>query len=170
MPADEGFLGQTCVQWEQSFDDLDKTAIRLVKLRTGIVLSNDGGALAEFKKPVRMGIAGILGSGKQIVSWIHIEDLCRQYIFAIENPAVSGVYNAVAPGPVSNKYLTIQLAQELKGRFYIPVNVPVFALKLVLGEMSVEVLKSATVSTDKMHRQGFTFLYPSIEAALKQLI
>jgi uncharacterized protein (TIGR01777 family) len=167
---DESFLGETCYLWEKSLDPLNKTLVRLVKLRTGIVLSNDGGAFAEFRKPVKMGIAGILGDGKQVISWIHIEDLCRQYIYAIENKMVSGVYNAVAPAPVSNRELTLQLARKSKGSFYIPVNVPVFILKIMLGERTVEILKSTTVSTDKMHRQGFTFLYPSIDAALTNLL
>ena len=167
---DESFLGETCYQWEKSLEPLNNTLIRLVKLRTGIVLSNDGGAFAEFRKPVRMGVAGILGSGKQIISWIHIEDLCRQYIYAIENKMLSGVYNAVAPSPVSNKELTLKLAKKIKGSFYIPINVPVFVLKLMLGERTVEILKSTTVSTAKMHRQGFTFLYPSIDAAIDNLV
>jgi uncharacterized protein (TIGR01777 family) len=167
---DESFLGETCYLWEKSLDPLNKTLVRLVKLRTGIVLSNDGGAFAEFRKPVRMGVAAVLGNGKQIISWIHIEDLCRQYIYAIENKMLSGVYNAVAPYPVSNKELMLKLAKKSKGSFYIPVNVPVFVLKFMLGERTVEILKSTTVSTDKMHRQGFTFLYPSIDAALSELL
>ena len=167
---DKSFLGETCYLWEKSLEPLNNTLIRLVKLRTGIVLSNDGGAFAEFRKPVRMGIAGILGNGKQIISWIHIEDLCRQYVYAIENKMLSGVYNAVAPLPVSNKELTLKLAKKSKGNYYIPVNVPVFVLKLMLGERTVEILKSTTVSTAKMHRQGFTFLYPSIDAALDNLL
>ncbi|RYY30993.1 MAG: TIGR01777 family protein [Chitinophagaceae bacterium] len=169
-PHDNSFLGNTCYLWEKSLDPLLKTNIRLVKLRTGIVLSNDGGALAEFKKPVRLGIAGILGSGRQIISWIHIEDLCRQYLYAIDNDNISGVYNAVAPHPVSNRDLTLTLAKRLKGNFYIPVNVPEFVLKLMMGDRSIEVLKSATVSTDKLHAQGFTFIYPSIEAAINELV
>ncbi|RYF97565.1 MAG: DUF1731 domain-containing protein, partial [Chitinophagaceae bacterium] len=146
------------------------TQIRLVKLRTGIVLSNDGGAFAEFRKPVRFGIAGILGHGRQVISWIHIDDICRQYLFAIENKMVSGVYNSVAPHPVSNKELTLTLARKSKGNFYIPINVPNFVLKIMLGSRTVEILKSTTVSTAKMHRLGFTFLYPSIEAAITQLL
>jgi hypothetical protein len=140
-----------------------------VKLRTGIVLSNEGGALKEFKKPLRWGVAAILGDGKQMISWIHIDDLVRLYIAAIEDEALNGVYNAVAPKPVSNKELTMQLARVQKGNFFIPGYVPSFVLKLVVGEMSIEVLKSATVSCDKIHYTGFTFLHPTIEAALKNL-
>lgn len=168
-PAYDDFLGSTCNQWEQSLEPIAKMNKRLVKLRTGIVLSNDGGALVEFKKPIRYGVAAIIGSGKQVISWIHIDDLVRLYIAAIENKSMNGSYNAVAPNPVSNKELTLQLAKISRGKFFIPLNVPSFILKIVLGELSVEVLKSATVSCDKIHDTGFTFLYPSIEAALKAL-
>lgn len=170
QPADNEFLGNTCKQWEESISPVEALGKRLVKLRIGIVLSKDGGALPEFIKPVKLGFAAILGNGKQVISWIHIEDLARLFLHAIEKESLSGVYNAVAPAPVTNKDLTIALAEKIKGRFYIPVHVPVFALKLRLGEMSVEVLKSATVSSDKIRSTGFTFLYPSIEAALTNLI
>jgi uncharacterized protein (TIGR01777 family) len=143
--------------------------IRLVKLRTGIVLSNEGGALAEFKKPLRFGIAGILGSGKQVISWIHFDDLCRMYIYAIGNEKLSGSYNAVAPLPVNNKTLILKLAKIIRGEFYIPVYVPKFLLKIFLGERSIEILKSTTVSSEKIKNAGFIFLYPTIDAALKEL-
>ncbi len=168
-PADKGFLGQVCQLWEDSIEPATALGIRVCRLRTGIVLSNDGGALAEFKKPVRLGVAGILGSGKQMVSWIHINDLCRMFLHAIENAAIHGSYNAVAPAPVSNKELTIKLAQQIKGRFYIPLHVPPFILKLMMGSRSTEVLKSTTVSCTKIKNEGFTFLYPSIDAALNEL-
>ena len=142
---------------------------RVIKYRTGIVLSNSGGALKEFEKPVRFGVPAILGSGKQTISWIHIDDLVRLYITAIESDDRRGVFNAVAPRPVSNKELTLQLAQTKKGKFFIPLYVPSFVLKTVLGEMSIEVLKSTTVSCDKIHYTGFTFLFPSIDAALDDL-
>ena len=164
-----GFLGETCKLWEHSIEPAEALNIRLVKVRIGIVLSNEGGALAEFKKPIRLGIAGILGDGNQAVSWIHIDDLCSIFTAGIENQQLNGSYNAVAPHPVSNKALTLELAKQMKGKFYIPVNVPKFVLKIMLGERSVEVLKSATVNCDKIKQTGFTFLYPSIEAALTQL-
>ena len=167
--AATGFLGETCRLWEQSISQFEAPGKRLVKLRTGIVLSNNGGALAAFKKPIMFGVAGILGNGKQVVSWIHIDDLCRMYIVAIENDLLSGVYNAVAPEPVTNKTLTIELANNMKGKFYIPLHVPVFILKIMLGERSLEVLRSTTVSCAKVQQTGFTFLYPTIKTALKQL-
>jgi uncharacterized protein (TIGR01777 family) len=167
--AAKGFLGETCQLWEQSVAPVEELDKRLVKVRTGIVLSNEGGALAEFKKPVNFGIAGILGNGKQVVSWIHIDDLCRLYIYAIENEQLSGSYNAVAPEPVTNKTLTIELAQKMKGKFFIPLHVPSFILKIMLGDRSIEVLKSTTVSCAKIKQTGFSFLYPTINAALEQL-
>jgi NAD dependent epimerase/dehydratase family enzyme len=115
---------------------------------------------------LKFGLATILGTGKQVISWIHLKDLVRIYIAAVEDQKMQGVYNAVAPRPVTNKELVLQLAKEKKGTFFIPVHVPTFALKLALGEMSIEVLKSATVSCDKLHVEGFTFLHPSIETAL----
>ena len=138
-------------------------------LRTGIVLSKEGGAFNEFIKPLRFGIAAILGSGKQIISWIHIDDICRIYLQAIEDENMQGIYNAVAPKPISNKTLTLQLAKAVKKTFYIAIYVPSFVLKLILGEMSIEVLKSTTVSAGKIRDAGFNFIYPSIDAAINEL-
>lgn len=164
------FLGDTCLKWEKSIEPVTSLGKRLVILRTGIVLSKEGGALAEFKKPVKFGVAAILGSGNQVISWIHIDDLVRMYIKCLDEEKMQGVFNAVAPKPVSNSELTTKLAKEVKGKFYIPLHVPVFVLKMMLGEMSIEVLKSATVSSVKMHLADFTFLYPTIEAALPTLL
>ena len=94
---------------------------------------------------------------------------CKRFIAAIENDLMSGSYNAVAPEPVSNKTLTLELAKRIKGKFFIPVHVPAFVLQLMLGESSVEVLKSTTVSCEKIRQTGFTFLYPDIKCALQQL-
>ncbi|MFI5187346.1 MAG: TIGR01777 family oxidoreductase [Chitinophagales bacterium] len=169
-PAAEDFLGKICREWEASIDPVSFLGKRLVKLRTGIVFSNEGGALKEFKKPLRFGLATILGNGKQVVSWIHIEDLVHIYIYAIENNQLNGVYNAVAPYPVTNKNLVLQLAKCTRGKFFVPVYVPSFILKTVLGEMSIEVLKSAAVSCGKIKKEGYTFLYPSFQAVCKKML
>lgn len=169
-PADNSFLGETCKQWESSITPVNQLGKRLVILRTGIVLSKTGGALDEFKKPLKFGVAAILGNGRQVISWIHIDDLVRLYMMAIEDDNLRGAYNAVAPEPVSNKEFTLQLAAIKKGKFFIPIHIPSFVLKTVLGEMSIEALKSATVSCAKIYYSGFTFLYPSPEAALKEIL
>ena len=161
------FLGQTCVKWEESIEPVTSLGKRLVKLRTGIVLSKKGGALDKFRSPLKLGVATILGNGKQVASWIHIDDLTSLYISAIENESMRGVYNAVAPHPVTNKELVVTLAKS-KRRSFIPVHVPTFMLKLMLGEMSVEVLKSATVSAGKILHAGFEFKYPFIEQAITE--
>lgn len=168
-PAYDDFLGQTCAQWEASTQPLKDKGMRTAYLRTGIVLSNEGGAFKEFKNPLKFGVAAILAGGKQVISWIHIEDMCRMYMYAIENN-IQGVFNAVAPKPVTNKELTLQLAKAEKGKAYIAVHVPSFVLKIMLGEMSIEVLKSCTVNADKIRNTGFRFLYPSLDAALHGLV
>ena len=169
-PSADDFLGQTCKAWEESIEKVKNLDKRLVTLRLGIALSNEGGALAEFKRPVRLGVAAILGSGEQMVSWVHIDDLCRAFIHAIETPEMEGVFNIVAPNVVANEKLTLGLASSMNGKFYIPFKVPSFLLKLIMGEMSVEVLKSTTVDSSKLQSTGFNFMYPTIDGALKHLI
>ncbi len=169
LPAND-FLGETCLLWEASVEPVSALEIRLVKLRTGIVLSNNGGAFKEYRAPLNFGVAPILGNGKQVVSWIHIDDLCRMYCEAIENNYLHGSFNAVAPESVSQKTLILTLGQKMRPRFFIPIYVPAFILKLIFGKRSIEILKSATVSNKKIKAMGFTFLYPTIEAAIEELI
>jgi uncharacterized protein (TIGR01777 family) len=167
-PASD-FLGTTCQQWEDSIEPVTNLGKRLVKLRCGVVLSNEGGALPEFRKPLRFGFATVLGNGKQVMSWIHIEDVVRLYIYAIENEKLHGVYNAVAPHPVSNKKFVLQLARSFRGKYFIPIYIPSFVLRAVFGEKTIEVLKTCSVSCKKIRATGFTFLYPSITAATHKL-
>jgi hypothetical protein len=169
-PADESFLGQTCKLWEESMKPVLQMDKRLVKLRIGIVLSKDGGALKEFMNPLTFGMAAILGTGKQMISWIHINDLCNLFVYAIENSQLKGVYNAVAPHPVDNKTLTISLAKKMKGNFYIPMHVPQFILKLMLGGRSIEILKSSTVSSKKIQDAGYSFQFETIDTALENIV
>lgn len=165
-PADTHFLGETCRQWEAHIEPVTALGKRLVCLRIGIVLSPDGGALKEFARPLQFGFATIMGTGSQVISWLHVDDLCRMFKFAIDHPELSGAYNAVAPTPVTNKELVLTLGAAKRGKAFLPVHVPSFMLKLMLGEMSVEILKSATVSSRKIQQAGFQFLYPNIKAAL----
>lgn len=167
---DNNFLGETCKLWEESMEPVTGLNIRLVKYRIGIVLSANGGALKEFMNPLKYGMATILGSGTQIISWIHINDLCRLFLYAIENEKLQGVYNAVAPAPVNNKTLTLTLAKKMKGKFYIPLYVPQFILNIMLGQRSIEILKSATVSDAKITAKGFNFQFKNIDEALENIV
>jgi TIGR01777 family protein len=167
---DNDYLGQVCVQWEEAIRPVEQLGKRLAIFRCPPVFSNAGGAFKEFKKPVPFGIAAILGNGRQVISWIHIEDLVRMFWFAIENENIQGIYNAASPQPISNKEFTLQLAQKIKNKNFIPIYVPAWVLKLVFGGVSVEVLKSATISNEKISQEGFQFLYPSVDTALDNLL
>ena len=167
--VDSSFLGDTCRQWEESMHPVKAMGIRLVTIRIGIVFNKMGGALAEFMKPAKLGAAAILGDGQQMVSWIHQQDLNRLMLFALEQEQGEGVYNAVAPDPVNNAILTKATASRFH-TWAIPFNVPSFILKVMLGEMSVEVLKSAKVSASKIIAAGFKFDYASMDEALDDLL
>ena len=172
-PSYPDFLGTTCAAWEASIApvtaNINGLQKRLVCLRTGIVLSKQGGALKEFLKPLAVRMAAVLGNGQQMISWIDVRDLAKMFVYAIEHENMSGSYNAVAPSPVSNKTLTKTLASVLYGKFYITTYVPSVVLKIMLGEMSIEVLKSTTVSAQKIQDAGFVFEYPEITKSLSSL-
>lgn len=168
-PADKAFLGETVRHWEESISPVAQLSKRLVIFRIGIVLSDKGGALAEFLKPMRFGIAPVMGNGRQMVSWIHINDLCSLIRYALENEHINGVYNAVSPNPVSNRELIDTLARVKPG-LQVKMPVPAFLLKIMLGEMSIEVLKSATVSSRKISEAGFSFRYPGLENAITSIL
>jgi len=168
-PPATDFLGSTCSAWEQSVLQMEGLGKQVVIFRTGIALSRNGGAMKEFYKPLQFGFATILGNGEQWVSWIHLQDLIRLYFNAIVNPQLQGTFNAVAPQPVHHKELILAMARAAKGKSFIPAYVPAFALKLALGEMSTEVLKSCRVSSRKIQHTGFLFSYPDINAAMEQL-
>ena len=162
------FLGNTCKVWEDA-SNAAADSIRTTILRTGIVLGKESGAFLEFAKPMKFGIMPILGSGKQNISWIEVDDLARLYLYAIENQAISGIYNAVAPSPVSNKEM-MQTIAGIMGGIKIPVYVPEFVLKIMLGEMSIEVLKSCNASAQKILNAGFSFNYPELPAAVRKIL
>lgn len=170
LPSDPSFLGATCKQWEESIAAVEGMQKRLVTLRIGIVLSRSGGALKEFLRPLQMGVAPILGKGDQMISWIHIEDLCRMIQFSLKNERMKGVFNAVSPHPVSNAAFMRTLAALRNGFWHIAVPVPAFILKIMMGEMSIEVLKSATVSGAKIQSAGFDFSFPTLKEALRDLL
>lgn len=168
-PPATDYLATTTQAWEQSIAKVTTLGKKLVIFRTGIVLGREGGALKEFYKPLRFGFATVLGSGEQFVPWIHIHDLVRLYFNAIVNDKLEGIYNAVSPNPVTNRELILSMARMAKGGSFMTTYVPSFALKLALGEMSVEVLKSVKASADKIQQTGFQFSYPTINEAMEQL-
>lgn len=165
-PPANDFLGQTCRLWKEAMVPVQSQGRKLVTLRTGIVISPQGGAMEEFRKPLRLGLATVLGSGRQEVSWIHLDDIVSMYVAAITSPAMEGDFNAVAPQTVTNRELVTSYASFLR-RSFLTLRVPAAFLKLALGEKSVEVLKSVTVSAEKILSTGFVFKYPRIEEAWK---
>jgi len=168
-PVAKDFLGETCRSWEQSADRFNELGIRVVKIRTGVVLTKQGGALSKMIIPIKMGIGSALGSGKQYLPWIHIDDLCEIYIKTIEDISIKGAYNAVAPDHKTNKEFTQTLAHVLKKPFWFP-NIPAITMKLIFGKMSDMLLKGSRVSSDKIIATGFSFKFPDIESTLNDLI
>ena len=167
-PAATDFLGYTCEKWEAASEEAQDTMRRVV-IRLGIVLAKEGGAFYEFNKPMNFGIMPILGRAEQIVSWVHVKDVVRMMRFAIERVEVTGIYNAVAPLPVTHSNLVHTMARA-KGGLKIPFPIPAPIVKLMLGEMSTEVLKSCTVSSEKIIEKGFRFDFRDIETAVKDLL
>lgn len=163
-----GFLAECCKLWEDAVDQAKKLSLRVVKLRTGIVLSNDGGALPQIDKPVKMFVGAALGTGKQWTPWLHIDDMVNMYIAALENLQISDSYNACAPFPVTNKTLTKAIAKQLKRPFW-PINVPKKILDLLLGDRTEAVLMSNNTSAQKILDAGFKFKYTRIEDALENI-
>jgi uncharacterized protein (TIGR01777 family) len=163
VPAND-FLGQTCVSWEDAAKNAE-TAMRTVTTRFGIVLGKEAGMYKELATPMNFGVAPILGNGKQVVSWIHVADLARILIKALEDEEMSGAYNAVAPQPATHKQIVKTIAHE-KGGLKIPLPLPAAGVKIALGEMSEEVLKSCTVSSEKIQAAGYHFHYQAIEQAV----
>ena len=166
--VDDSFLGKVVVKWEESVNKFKLLNIKVSKIRTGIVLSNKGGALVEMLKPINMGIGAPFGSGKQIQSWIHIHDLVELYFYVSSNQ-LEGIFNAVAPNPVTNKKLTQDIASILKKPLFMP-NIPQFLMKIILGEMHVILFSSQNVSAKKIESEGFKFKYKQLNNALKNLI
>ena len=164
------FVADCCIQWEAAADKIQALGIRTVKLRTGIVLSEKGGALPKLTQPVRWGVGAALGTGKQWQSWIHLDDLCEMYIKSLTDQQMTGVYNAVAPNPVTNRDLTNMSAQVLNRPFWMP-SVPKFALKLVFGEMASIVLGGNYVLNQRIKQEtDFDYKFVEVKRALEDLL
>ncbi|MCW3105453.1 MAG: hypothetical protein JWO09_3893 [Bacteroidetes bacterium] len=168
-PAAKDFMGTCCRLWEASSKAITAMGIRTVKIRVGIVLTAKEGALAKMAAPVKFGVGSALGSGKQYMPWIHIDDICGIFIKALEDEALKGIYNGVAPEPVTNKELTKSIARTLRKPFFFP-NVPSFALKMLFGKMSEMFLEGSRVSSEKIENAGYAFKYRKVEDALENLL
>ncbi|HEV7347976.1 TIGR01777 family oxidoreductase [Telluribacter sp.] len=168
-PPGNDFMAEVTVKWEAAADAVKALGVRTVKIRTGVVLSGEGGALPQIAAPARWAVGAPLGSGKQWVSWIHVDDICRMYLEALEHPDWEGVYNGVAPSPVTNEQLTRQICDVLGKPQWAP-HVPAFALRLVFGEMAAVVLGSSYVKNERIRHSAFRYLYPGLQAALVDLL
>lgn len=167
--AGEDFLGRVTLDWETEVDKLRELGLRIVKIRTGIVLTLKGGVLKELMRTVKFLVGAPLGSGQQYISWIHIDDHSEIVIKAIEDTSMHGAYNSVAPNPVTNAELTKMIADVMHKPLWLP-NVPAFVLRLVLGEMANLVLYSSKVSPDKIIRSGYTFKFDNAKTAIRDLV
>jgi uncharacterized protein len=165
---DTSFLSQVVKEWEQSVDGFSKLDIKVSKVRTGLVLSNKGGALAEMVKPIKFGLGASFGTGQQWQSWIHLDDLAKMYLYILLNK-LEGVYNAVAPNSVTNNELTKSISKTLNRPLFLP-NIPKNLMKLVLGEMHTLLFESQRVSSKKIEEAGFNFEYNCLKPALEDLL
>jgi uncharacterized protein (TIGR01777 family) len=162
------FLGTCCIEWEKAVDEGRELNLDITKLRTGVILTTKGGALPPLSLPVKFYVGTALGNGKQYIPWIHIDDAVNMYLQAVNEQLPPDVYNIVAPNPVTNKQFTQAVARQLRKPLWLP-NVPAFALKLTLGEMSLVVLGSTRVSAQKIQNAGYHFKYDNITDALKNI-
>jgi uncharacterized protein (TIGR01777 family) len=158
------YLAEVCKLWEAAIFEFQSERIRTVAIRTGIVLSQKGGALQKMKTPV----ITALGSGSQYIPWIHIDDLCGIYLKAIEDSHMEGSYNGVAPEHETNKTFSKKLAKVFK-RPFLPIGAPAFILKLVFGEMATLLLNGSRISSQKILDAGFDFSFPTLNEALADL-
>jgi len=168
LPAVD-FLGEVCRLWEEAADRFSYTGARVVKIRSGIVLAAKGGVMSRIIIPVRLGIGSPVGRGNQYVPWIHIDDLCNIFIKAIEDQRMSGAFNAAAPESVTNSDLMKTLANVLGKPFWFP-KIPSFVMRLLFGRMSGILLEGSRISSEKIRSAGFSFQFPMLKDALKDLL
>lgn len=168
MPDAADFLASTCRQWEEAvaLPAQEASGIRTVIIRTGFVISKNSDAFKKMVFPTKLGLGSPIGSGRQYMSWIHIDDLCAIYLRAIEDGGMSGIYNAVAPEYINNADFMHRLARTLKRPFFMP-NVPGFVMRLVMGEAADLVLGGSRISSDKIRNADFEFKYKTAKQALR---
>lgn len=165
------FLSEVVVVWEKAADEFKEqnVAERVVKIRTAVVLSKNEGALAKMMTQIKFGVGSPIGSGKQYMPWIHIDDICSMYEFALKNPEIEGSYNASAPQHTTNENLTKLIAKVLNKPLLMP-NVPSFILKLIFGELADALLEGSRASSEKIIKAGFEFQFPDLQMALEDLL
>lgn len=168
-PPGNDFLATVTKEWETEADKIATLGLRVVKMRVGVVLARNGGALQPIAKAVKMNVGSALGSGQQLISWIHLDDLCNMFVKVIDDQRMEGPYNAVALHPVSNHNLTKAIAAKLGKPFFLP-PVPGFLLKVALGEMADIVVNGSHVAPRKMLESGFTYKFPSLNEALTDVL
>ena len=161
------FTHELCAKWEAIAQSVDQTKTRVVILRTGVVLTEKGGALGKMALPFKLGAGGTLGSGSQYLAWIHLQDMVRAISFLLENSACSGAFNLTAPEPVTNKVFSKALAKSLNRPCLF--NVPGFVMKVAMGESSTMILEGQRVIPQKLTTAGFSFKFPSIDEALSDI-
>jgi uncharacterized protein (TIGR01777 family) len=166
LPGND-FLSQVAIAWEQEALEAEKFGVRVIRLRIGLVLGADGGALARMVKPFRLCLGGKIGGGQQWMSWIHQDDLCDLILFALRESTLRGALNATSPHPVPNAEFTRALARALHRPAILPL--PALALKVILGEMSQVLLASQRAIPEAALHAGFEFQYPDVAAALVQV-
>ena len=166
--VDDSFLGKVVQDWEAAANRFKELDIRVVTIRTGVVLDANEGAFPKLVQPIKMGIGSPLGSGKQWMSWIHVKDVAEVYMHCLKQ-GVQGVINAVAPSPVTNSYMTKRIAEQLKKELWAP-KVPGFVLQIVLGKMATLALDGQLVHSDRLKEQGFKFQFINVESAIKDLL
>jgi uncharacterized protein (TIGR01777 family) len=168
-PVGKDFLASVCSDWEAAVDAIKKLEIRTAKLRTGVVLAKEKSALQKMLPPFSIGLGAALGGGKQYFSWIHIEDLCRLYLNAIEHTSLEGSFNAVVGDAITNDMLGSAISKKLRRPYFMP-NLPSFLFHFLFGEMAVILLKGSQISADKIKKEGFVFKYNTLEKALDNLL
>lgn len=167
-PPGEDFLANLCVDLELTAKKFEKLGSRVCAVRTSAVLADEGGMIQKLKPLAKWNILSPLGSGKQRIPWIHIEDLVQIYIHLLENPELEGAFNATATEKVSNREFTKAFMKSMRRKMIFP-PVPAFLIKLLLGDMSFIVLKGSDLSNNKIKSTGFSFQYDQLKLALKNL-
>ena len=167
-PAGAGFLAEVCVAWEREAAAAEELGMRVVRLRTGVVLDRGGGALARMLPPFRLGAGGPVAGGRQYLPWIHADDLVGPYLRALDDPAWSGAYNAAAPEPVTNAEFSKALGRALHRPAVAPV--PALALKLLYGDMAEIVTEGQRAVPRRALELGYAFRHPDLDEALRDAV